>query len=268
MNRLHADDESTVNFGDLIDPRGLQRALVTTFGLDPQTVLAHFGAVLEHADFKQLTLISDYDRKRYRCGSAATHQVLDAQYLGMGPVTDAFGRPRQVTWQDVSPKILAVAPHFATSTRQAEAYGVQHAKLLLLRYGDRLRIVISSKNFDSMQDVMDGVDSNSQVFWVADVPAHTAQRRQQHRERRERKQQQQQRPVSDFAGSLHDFLSCMEPQPRDAAAAAALAPWLGDFSATTSFNFAGNGVRANGMKHAGSLVRHSVYPCSTTHVRV
>ena len=64
----HASAESSrhgrpggVSFLDLVDPEGLQRGLVTTFGLSGAVVQAIFDEALDRPEFRQLLIVADYE---------------------------------------------------------------------------------------------------------------------------------------------------------------------------------------------------------------
>ena len=140
-NRLREGDnsESVTDFHDLVDPCELKRAFVTTFSHDPNMLLLLFGECLGSATFEELVLVDHYDTDRQLSG---IHN-----YPGG------------------SQKIKLVFPRFQVKSK----YGIQHAKLMLLHYPRRLRVVISSCNLDDIDSVLLDRSGGSQVFFVADT---------------------------------------------------------------------------------------------------
>ena len=102
-------------------------------------LLLLFGECLGSATFEELILVDHYDTERQLSG---IHN-----YPGG------------------SPKIKLVFPHFQVKSK----YGIQHAKLMLLHYPRRLRIIISSCNLDDIDSILLDRSGGSQVFFVADA---------------------------------------------------------------------------------------------------
>ena len=145
-NRLHAGDnsENITDFYDLVEPKDLQKAFVTTFTHHPDMIPLLFGEALQSNTFQELILVDHYDT--------------DRQISGIRPY------PTQMPYPGAE-KVQYVFPFFQIKAK----YGIQHAKLMLLRYPERLRIVISSTNLDDVDTILHDRAGGSQVFFVADI---------------------------------------------------------------------------------------------------
>ena len=98
-NRLRPNEEDDISFLDIVDPNGLERALVTSFGFHPTGLAGIFGECLagrHHPEF-DLALIDNYDRTRMQCGLTPSFPPFTERIVHIRPhfetsVSNHFGK--------------------------------------------------------------------------------------------------------------------------------------------------------------------------------
>ena len=198
--------ESTVDFLDIVDPVGLEKVFLSSFGMDSDLLDVIFGKSFETSIFEELVMVNHYDRSRDKPGIFK-----------------------------VGEKMFNVYPTFPASLGEHSGgtvkYGIQHAKLMLLRYCNRIRIVVSSCNFDDLESVVNDGARQSQVFFLADI-VYNAKEGKSGENEAAAKEVSPTTVVDRFASSLVDFIQKLKPDVQDPAVKATeerlFQPWIDD----------------------------------------
>ena len=114
-NRLRNFNTNDVSFQDLVDPRGLEAAIISTLNVNERAVETIFGKCLNGLYHKDFTLvqIENYNRSYHE----TTGSILQ-----------------------IRERMIIIRPHFRTNPfSPIKKYGIQHSKFMLLRYEDRFR---------------------------------------------------------------------------------------------------------------------------------